>query len=81
MDVRIWSNLKKFKYNSIYFRLFSLFICLIFTPSIFIGTFIYFEASEKFKNEINRYNLYTLEYVEDQIENVVDTINMLILLR
>lgn len=77
MDVRIWSNLKKFKYNSIYFRLFSLFICLIFTPSIFIGTFIYFKASEKFKNEINRYNLYTLEYVEDQIENVISTIDML----
>jgi YesN/AraC family two-component response regulator len=67
----------KFKYNSIYFRLFSLFICLIFIPSIFIGTFIYFEASKKFQKEVNKYNLYTLEYVEDQIENVIDNINML----
>jgi two-component system response regulator YesN len=77
MDARIWNNLMKFKYNSIYFRLFSLFISLIFIPSIFIGTFIYLEASKKFQEEVNKYNMYTLEYVEDQIESVMDNINML----
>lgn len=75
MNTDIRSNLREYKFKSIYFKLLSLFICLIFIPSILIGTFIYFEASKKFESEINKYNLYTLEYIQGEIDNIVDNVN------
>ena len=77
MNTNIRDNLKEYKFKSIYFKLLSLFLCLIFIPAILIGTFIYFEASNKFESEINKYNLYTLEYIQGEIDNIVENVNKL----
>ncbi len=77
MNIHVLNNLKEYRMNSIYFRLFSLFICLVFIPSILIGALIYWEASKKFQTEINKNNLFALKYIEDEVENVVNNISML----
>lgn len=77
MNSNIRNNLKEYKFKSVYLKLLSLFLCIIFIPSILIGTFIYFEASNKFESEINKYNLYTLEYIQGEIENIVENVNNL----
>lgn len=67
--------IRRFKYNSFYFKLFISFVSFVVLPTAFVGFFIYQKTSSNFQQQIVSYNLNSLNYMKDELGNDIQNLS------